>query len=173
MNLLWVSWIGPLPHLAPKKRYDEVLTDPHPLCTSECDLSGGRIRLKWGHESGFLSSMTAVLIKRGNSDIEDTQKENDMKRHGEEGSHLQAKERGLKQIHPHSPRKKPIRRHLNFRLLSLRTLKQYISFCEVSHPVCGTVCSRPGKLTQKLWGLFILILTNHLCTYPRENFARN
>jgi len=44
-------------------------------------LCGSRIRLKQGHEGELSSGIIAVLTKRGNSDIEDTQKENGVKRH--------------------------------------------------------------------------------------------
>lgn len=70
------------------------------------------------------------------------QREDVMKRQQREDGHVQAKERGLKQILPHSPQKEPTLPTPGSWTLGLQNYET-INFCSLTHPICGTLLQQP------------------------------
>lgn len=66
------------------------------LSTSKCWLLGGRV--EWGHVDGALSTMTCVLIRRGDKDTDPIHGRKTLWRHGGD-SRLQAKGEAPEEIH--------------------------------------------------------------------------
>ena len=79
--------------------------------------------------------MTGVLIRRGYQDRQHRQRDNHGRRQ-EDGSHLQAKERGF--------RRNQTCLHFDLKTSSLQNRKK-ISFCCLSHPVCGILLWQPQQ----------------------------
>ena len=112
-------------------------------CTSECDYIGDRafkemIKLHEATQVGFWSDVSGVLIRRGRDARDSCVLRKGRPRTQWEGSHLQAKEKGL--------RRSQTCPHLHLGQPASEALELWgINFCCLSHPGCGVLLQQPEQ----------------------------